>query len=106
VNTLVARPAGLEPATSGLEEQWPYSEVVLHAGRIAIMTIAVSARGRGNPLLMPRPRREVGQSTGLLKGQRRKVPGGSPRVSCVRLVCTSDRKLRTGEEFTCNLKSR
>jgi hypothetical protein len=31
---------------------------------------------------------------------------GSPRLSCTRFVCINDRKLRTCEEFKCNLKSR
>jgi predicted enzyme related to lactoylglutathione lyase len=37
---------------------------------------------------------------------RRKAPRGSPRLSCTRFVCINDRKLRTCEEFKCNLKSR
>ena len=70
---------------------------------------AADRPGSGNPLLHARPRRLSHRGRPVhwpAEGSaRRKAPGGSPRLSCMRFVCISDRKLRTCEEFKCNLKS-
>jgi len=74
------------------------------------VTPPIDRPGRGNPMLPARPRRLSHRGRPVhwpAEGSaRRKAPRGSPRLSCMRFVCIGDWKLRTYEEFKCNLKSR